>query len=97
MTIQRMKQGWRLNHEISLPLLLALLIHSGTFIWFIATLNNRVDTFEKQTASYAPNTEKIIKLGADMENLKSSVSEIKDILRNATLSPGKRSEVSVPR
>ncbi len=89
--IDVMSNDWKVKREISLPLVLGLIVHTGTFIWFIATLNNRVDQFEKQASAFVPQVEKIIKLGADMENVKDGIAEIKGLLRNTVL-PGKRTE-----
>lgn len=89
--VEVMSGDWKLKREISLPLVVGLIIHTGTFIWFIATLNNRVDQFEKQANSYAPQTEKIIRLETKIENIQDGIAEIKGILRN-TVPTNKRTE-----
>lgn len=93
--VEVMSGDWKFKREISLPLVVGLIIHTGTFIWFIATLNNRVDQFEKQAASFTPQTEKIIRLETKIENIQDGIAEIKGILRNTNPVPSKRTEAPV--
>jgi len=73
---------WKLKKEISLPMMAAFFIHTGTVIWFIATLNAEVQRVKEQTTAFLPQTEKIIKLEANMENIKDGLAEIKGLLRS---------------
>lgn len=82
---------WTFKKEISLPGVAALLFQTGTIIWFVATLNIRVDNIAAQAASYAPQTEKIIRLETKIESIQDGIAEIKGILRS-TAPTGKRSE-----
>ena len=94
--VEVMSGDWKFKREISLPMVVGLVIHTGTFIWFIATLNNRVDQFEKQANSFTPQTEKIIRLETKIESIQDGIAEIKGILRNTAPST-KRSEVNQNR
>lgn len=85
----KIDHDWKFKKEVSLPTLAAFAIHTGTVIWFVATLNSEVQTIKGQTASYAPQTEKIIKLEANMENIKDTLGEIKGLIRINT-SPSRK-------
>lgn len=82
---------WHIKKEVPLSTVAMFAIQLGTFIWLIATLNNRVDQIEKKTAAYEPSVERIIKLEAKLENVQDGIAEIKGILRN-TVPTNKRTE-----
>lgn len=82
---------WHIKKEIPLSTVGMFFVQLVSVVWLVATLNNRVDQVEKRVDVYAPQSEKIIKLGADMENLKDGIAEIKGILRN-TVPTNKRTE-----
>ena len=91
----KIDREWHLNRELSLSTVVMFAIQTSSIIWFIATLNNRVDQFEKQANSFQPQTEKIIRLETKIEAIQDGIAEIKGILRSPVGLTGKRSEAGV--
>lgn len=87
---------WHIKKEVSISTLLMFVVQTAWIIWFMATLNAQVIQLREQTLSYAPNSEKIIRLEGSVENIKDGIAEIKGILRN-TAPSSKRSEVDQKR
>lgn len=86
---------WHIKKEVSLSTLAMFVVQTGGIIWFMATLNAQVVQLREQTLTYAPNSEKIIRLEGSVENIKDGIAEIKGILRN-TAPTTKRSD-AMPR
>lgn len=87
---------WHIKKELPISTVAMFLVQIGTLVWFIATLQARMDQAEQKITAYAPTVERIIKLEAKVESVQDGISEIKVILRN-TVPTSKRSEINQNR
>ena len=72
---------WTLEKKFSLPMVGGLLLQTGAILWFIATLNARVNTFEQTATDFKPQIEKIVRIETKVDDIKERISGIEQILR----------------
>lgn len=77
---------WKLDKTLSLPMVGGFLLQAAVILWFVATLNARVNQFEIKAENFQPQVEKIIRLETKIDDIKENLTEIKQILRTAKLS-----------
>lgn len=83
-----------MKKEVSLPAVIGLAIQTASVVWFVAVLHQRVDSIEKQTNLFAPQTEQIAILKTKVESIQDGITEIKGILRTVPQNYNRRSEAN---
>ena len=76
-----MDRQWRLDKRVPLAPIVAIVVQTVAVVWFAAGLYNRVATLEEKAVSYAPQSERIIRLETKMENIQEGIGEIKVMIR----------------
>ena len=80
----RQDREWHLDKKVPLALIVTLMVQSGTFIWWAAKADNRLDVLERSSAISAPQIERIVKLETKMDTIVDSLNDMKVILRIRT-------------
>ena len=90
--------NWRIDKHIPIALVGAILLQTAAGIWWAATTNGRVDGLERDraTAVVAVDTaaknsqvlsERMVKLETKFDGMAESLTEIKNLLRQAPRQP----------
>lgn len=72
---------WHLDRKVPIALIVTLAIQTGCFIWWLASVNARVEQLERQSAGQAPHLERIVRLETKMDAIFSTLAEIKSIVQ----------------
>ena len=83
----RQDREWHLDKKVPLALIVTLLVQSGTFIWWAAKADNRLDVLERTSAISAPQIERIVKIETKMDSIVDNLNDVKVMLRIRTLTP----------
>ncbi len=73
---------WHLDKRVPITLVVAIIVQTLSIVWFIAALNTRVDTIESWQRDKNTISERIVSAEVQLVNLKDTLSEIKDLLRD---------------
>lgn len=77
-------EKWKIDRHIPLALILTIVIQTLVAVWAASNLWARVDNIERQMATFAPQSERLIRLEGKVESVKDSLAEIKELLRKPT-------------
>ena len=62
-------------------MILALILQSGTFVWWASSLSERVNTLERQTTNAAPQGDRLTRVEVKIESIQEGITEIKRLIR----------------
>ncbi|CAB4171512.1 hypothetical protein UFOVP1349_36 [uncultured Caudovirales phage] len=80
-------QQWHLDKKVPLALIVTLVLQSGTFIWWAAKADNRLDNLERISAISSPQIERIVKIETKMDSIVDNLNDVKVMLRIRALTP----------
>ena len=72
---------WHLDKKVPLALIIAIVIQTGTFIWWASSLTERVGVLERTAVSTAPQSERLTRVEVKIENVQSGVERIERLIR----------------
>ena len=78
---------WHLDKKVPLALIVTLILQSGTFIWWAAKADNRLDNLERLSAISSPQIERIVKIETKMDSIVDNLNDVKVMLRIRALTP----------
>lgn len=78
---------WHLDRRVPLALIIAIVLQTGSFIWWAARTDARVDALEISNNRSSPQIERIVRLETKMDGVVDSLKEIKDLMRQALNPP----------
>jgi hypothetical protein len=73
---------WHLDKRVPIALIVTIAMQTGAFIWWTATITQRVTTLELRSASRDQLPERIVRLETQYSNITEGISEIKQLLRS---------------
>ena len=77
------KQDWHLDKKIQIGTLIGVIIYTITAVWYASALNSRVGTIETRQQNGAGAFERIVKLETNQENLKETLKDAINEMRNS--------------
>jgi hypothetical protein len=80
---------WHLDKKVPIALIGAILIQTGTFIWFMAHLDARVGILEQRAADRSLLPDRVTRLEVIVEQIPDTLKEIKSMIRDY-ISTGKK-------
>lgn len=87
MAHEKPADGWRLDRNVSLPLVVVVVGQFITGIWWSATLSKRVDFAELQLEqlqkAVAPLNDRTVRLDEKVDGLRQSIAELKQLLMSS--------------
>jgi hypothetical protein len=81
LTEQNPDARWHLDKKVPVALIVTIALQTGGFVWWAASLGERVNTLEREARAAAPQGERIVRLETRMETILEGISEIKRLLR----------------
>lgn len=75
------KEPWHLDKRVPVALILAILLQTGSALWWAATVNARVERLEKDAAQTIGTDSRLVRLETQMQSINETLRETKDILR----------------
>lgn len=75
------KQHWALDKKVPISLITAIAIQTAGAFWWAASLSARVDYLEREATRNAPQAGQIIKLETRLDNIQSTLEDVKSLLR----------------
>jgi hypothetical protein len=72
---------WHLDKKVPIALIITIVMQTGCFIWWAASLSERVNTLERDALRSAPYAERIVRLETRMESIADGILEIKRLLQ----------------
>jgi hypothetical protein len=72
---------WHLDKKVPIALIATIAIQTGAFIWWAASLSERVNTLERDALRSAPYAERIVRLETKMESIADGIIDIKRLLQ----------------
>lgn len=73
--------GWHLDKKVPIALILTIAIQTGGFIWWTASINERVNFLERQATASAPQSERLTRVEVNLEVVKEGIADLKRLLR----------------
>lgn len=58
---------WQIDRKVGLAVILAIIIHASTLIWWAAKLDSRVDILERSTVRTEATYERMVTLEGDVK------------------------------
>jgi len=85
---------WHWDRKIPIALILTLLMafagQTSTALWWASKMDSRVENLEKQSATTAPQGDRLTRVEVKLESVQDGISEIKSILRKEPSVPKNR-------
>lgn len=72
---------WHLDKKVPIALIFAMAVQTGTFVWWAASLSERVNYLERSSLAAAQQPERIVRLETKVETIAEGILEIKRLLR----------------
>lgn len=80
MTDEQKVKEWHLDRKVTLALIVALLANAGATVWWASRLEQRVTAIEGQQSRPFQNTERIVRVEAQLDNAVRSLARIEEKL-----------------
>lgn len=77
MTVDR---HWHLDRRVPLALILTLAVQAVAFIWWAASLSERVNVLERAVVLYAPQSDRITRMEERLINIGTSIQRIERLI-----------------
>lgn len=90
MIVDQPNGKWQLDKKVPLAVLVLLALQTCALIWWAAGMSFRVDQLEKDSATRAPQADRIVRLELKVDNINDRVSEIKGLLTPLPILPQRR-------
>lgn len=81
---------WHLDKRVPIALIFAMLIQTGGIVWWGATTSERVSVLKERLDAISPQADRLTRVEVNIEDIKSSLTEIKQALRPPLLRPEDR-------
>lgn len=72
---------WHLDRRVPLAMILAIIMQTGTFIWWASSLSERVNTLERERIAAAPQGDRLTRVEVKVEGVQSSLDRIERLIR----------------
>lgn len=60
---------WHLDRKVPLALIITIAAQTGTFIWWAASLSERVNVLERSAVLYAPQADRLTRMEVKIEGV----------------------------
>ncbi len=81
MTADQEDAKWHLDRRVPLAMILAIIMQTGTFIWWASSLSERVNTLERERIATAPQGDRLTRVEVKIEAVQEGITEIKRLIR----------------
>lgn len=71
---------WHLDKKVPIAMIVTIAMQTAGFVWWAASLSERVNTLERDALRSAPYAERIVRLETKMESIADGIQEIKRLL-----------------
>lgn len=71
---------WHLDRRVPLALIMTLAVQTGGFIWWAASLSERVNVLERAAVLYAPQNDRITRMEERLINIGTSINRIERLI-----------------
>ena len=71
---------WHLDKKVPIALIVAILIQTGTGVWWLSSINSRVVSLEARTAASSDQPGRIIRVETQIENMNTLMRRIEEKL-----------------
>lgn len=72
---------WHLDRRVPLAMILAIIMQTGTFIWWASSLTERVNTLERERVATAPQGDRLTRVEVKVEGVQTSLDRIERLIR----------------
>ena len=72
---------WHLDRRVPLAMILAIIMQTGTFIWWASSLTERVNTLERERIATAPQGDRLTRVEVKVEGVQTSLDRIERLIR----------------
>lgn len=80
------EREWHLDKKVPIAMILTIILQTGTFVWFAARLDHRVEALEKSEAratSSAPvHADRLTRVEVKLEGVQEGITEIKRLIQS---------------
>jgi hypothetical protein len=76
---------WHLDKRVPIALILTLLLQTGAGAWWMASTTEKIFVLEKRLDAISPQADRLTRVEVNIEDIKTSLTEIKQALRTAPL------------
>lgn len=81
-TDNMISRHWHLDKKVPILLILTIFLQTGGFFWWAATTSEKVSVLKERMDAVAPQAERLARVEVSLEDIKVSLIEIKQALRN---------------
>ena len=71
---------WHLDRRVPLALIVTIGLQTGAFIWWAASLSERVNTLERDRVASAPQGERLTRVEVKLEGVQTGIEDIKRLI-----------------
>lgn len=71
---------WHLDKKVPIALIVAILIQTGTGVWWLSSINSRVVSLEARNAAASDQPGRIIRVETQIENMNTLMRRIEEKL-----------------
>ena len=72
---------WHLDKKVPVAMIIAIIFQTGIFVWWMASLAERVNSLERTRDASAPQGDRITRVEVRLENVQAGIEEIKRLIR----------------
>lgn len=74
-------ESWHLDKRVPVALILSIVFQTGIFLWWAASLTERVGVLEKRADGSAPQAERLTRVEVKVENVQASIDRVERLIR----------------
>jgi hypothetical protein len=84
MTPEDSDRNWHLDKRVPIALIVTIALQTGSFIWWAASVSERVNTLERRAEQTAPQADRLTRVEVKIESIQEGITEIKRLIRRET-------------
>jgi hypothetical protein len=78
--------NWHLDKRVPIAMILTIVLQTGTFVWFAARLDHRVEALERSesrlTTSAPVQADRLTRVEVKLETVQEGITEIKRLIQS---------------
>jgi Tfp pilus assembly protein PilO len=75
------ENSWHLDKRVPVSLIMAIVMQTAGFVWWGATTSEKVSVLKERLDAIAPQADRLTRVEVNLESIKDSLTEIKQVLR----------------